>query len=547
MVIRHSLPALVFLIALGVMAACTPKEPAEKSCQVLNDCAAGETCVQGTCQKSSPDENQGVTDAGAPSSDAGSTLDAGSILDGGPISDAGSPPDGFVPADSGIDRDAGARLADGAALQDAGQSLESGNFIDAGQGLDAAASPTDAANAQSDAGGAVGGSPDAALLDSGQPDAGPGDSGAGQGVTGDAGSSDSGSQDSGLQDAGPPDGGPGYPVDVGCTHNGLVWHSVAHAQRVPLCVDQTQVARDLNDFPLAITIPEVLSGLMGNKGADLRAYAPDGTALPVEVDHWSDTDPPNVWVKVDLSGSTKAVAALLYFDLTAVATGPPLATAVWSDGFEMVHHFSQGTSDYIESTTHGRDIPKNSIDMANRNTSDAAFGVAVEAHRTDFHQMHRTQSTSWAFTEGLTVEAWVKRSTDGNWAELVGVWMDGKDSYTGTNQSNHALNPLTPTLTADGNWHYLVGTFLAGNGGAPIMALYLDGEQIASEDPGFTAIFPVQNDIYFSQLKNDTGHLDGFLDEVRIANTARAPAWIKTQYRTMQGQDVGFGDVAIRP
>jgi hypothetical protein len=177
---------------------------------VLNDCGAGQVCVEGVCKAAfSTDNGEGGSLDAGPNPDAGSPNDA----DGGGANDAGTLADAGTGFDGGAD-DGGSPLAlDGGTPADAALPAASDAAVIGQDGgaptSDAAISPPDAGAQTVDAGPPPpddAGPPDGGPVDAGPPDAGPADAGQAQ-------MGDSGDVDGGIADAGPPDSGP--PPDAG--------------------------------------------------------------------------------------------------------------------------------------------------------------------------------------------------------------------------------------------------------------------------------------------------------------------------------------------
>jgi predicted outer membrane repeat protein len=149
-------------------------------CTEDEDCPSGHICFINQCGpapatdggEAGSDGGQGGTDAGQPSdagatSEAGMTQDAGAIGDGGLFSDGGNPLDAAIPLDSGTNLpESGLSSADSGAPPDAATVVDAAVSPDAGALGDAGA-PVDAGPPQDAGPFTDGGTPDAALGDSG--------------------------------------------------------------------------------------------------------------------------------------------------------------------------------------------------------------------------------------------------------------------------------------------------------------------------------------------------------------------------------------------
>jgi hypothetical protein len=159
----------------------------------------------------------------------------------------------------------------------------------------------------------------------------------------------------------------------------------------------------------------------------------------------------------------------------------------------------------------------------------------------------------------LTVETWVKPDLlPGGGTGIVAKWSswaaDTGGSYilwqgsSGTvgwgiiTETSSAFFYDTPVLQP-GVWYHLVGTY----DGAQIR-LYLNGSQVGTPTSVTGRIASTSDACYIGRYT--TPYFNGTMDEVRVSNVARTPAWIQTEYSNQQSPSafysIGAEETQIR-
>ena len=92
----------------------------------------------------------------------------------------------------------------------------------------------------------------------------------------------------------------------------------------------------------------------------------------------------------------------------------------------------------------------------------------------------------------------------------------------------------------DNQWHHVVATY-DGSNDVDGIKLYADGSQLTIGSSANQTLGTVKNSNPFNigAINNGFESFNGYLDEVRISDTARSAAWIATEYNN-QSNPGGF-------
>ena len=318
-----------------------------------------------------------------------------------------------------------------------------------------------------------------------------------------------------------------------------VWLS-DYTYRVEITIDNTKVDATLTNFPVAVMFSSSTMDFSHFKddGYDVRFTSNDEeTLIDFERERWaSTTDGAVLWVEVPSVSSTTDTTFYMYYG-KADATDVASSTAVWDSNFKMVQHLKDNTtSQVLDSTVNNYDGTK--ISANNPIEIDGKIGKGQ-----DFSSDHINCGSVGTPTI-YTIETWIKAdalggagdlNTYGNTilspSSLYGCWMTvGKgggtevtlrafsSSVTGHNSSGANLN------TAD--WFYIVA-LATKNSTAKV---YINGVEKLS----FTADdIAWAGNLTIGDLRpNRAIYFDGIIDEVRLSDNIRTPAWIKASYNS---------------
>ncbi|KPK02136.1 MAG: hypothetical protein AMK71_03345 [Nitrospira bacterium SG8_35_4] len=293
------------------------------------------------------------------------------------------------------------------------------------------------------------------------------------------------------------------------------------------------------------------------------------TQCSVEIENWDDiNNEANLWVKVPSISSTEDTTLYLYYDSMHPLnteyignTGEYPATRVWDNAYAAVYHMAQSPSDTVpqmRDSTENYNSGSASYTMNSGNIIDGQIGKAINFSFDTRDVIDLGESRDFDITDQLTIEAAVRPSQFTDWDRIVSKsW--SADVYPwntfslNLSNNNTGFESLNFSIAAGGT-EYAVSssrqinandsTYAAGVYDGTNLYVYLDGQQEASAP--VTGLINVNSNIPVLIGKN-YWHLynsfNGEIDEVRISNVGRSPAWIKATHYSHSDNLIRFGDV----
>ena len=329
----------------------------------------------------------------------------------------------------------------------------------------------------------------------------------------------------------------------------------------------------LTNFPVLVRLSTNIPGFSyaqfasPGDGADLRFASTNGTELPFQIDQWNPAGESQIWVQVpSLTSTNDCITA--YWGNAADSAMQPCNTngAVWttpsgSSNFLLVYHLSQSGFPFADSTlqypaTSGV-APVSTTGMIGRG---CAFNGSSEFLNAGLMNIGKT----------FTLSAWVNiapaaMSEQTIWCNKQGGWNTaGFDFYVNSYQTNDGKIYFDTADGTGGNvsartaahavpfgqWHLLTGTMDGVNGAVHV---YVDGVD-QTINTGVDTAFQVTNYVRCGALltgtPGSTGSLDfnGSMDEARIENSVRSPAWVWASWATVAGSPFAtFGSIVPAP
>ncbi|MAE66809.1 MAG: hypothetical protein CMJ18_21330, partial [Phycisphaeraceae bacterium] len=333
------------------------------------------------------------------------------------------------------------------------------------------------------------------------------------------------------------------------------WLDVSWAARRKLTFDNTGQAATLTTFPVLVSLDatRIDYGRVQDGGEDLRFTDPDGTVLDYEIEKWDETGTSQVWVKVtQIDGSSGADFIWMYHDNPSAAAGEN-AGAVWSGGYQLVHHLHD---DFLDSSGFGHDgTNSGSTDAAGRVADGQSFdGI------NDRVDVGSASSVDDLFFGGATVSAWINPT---GWGEGgFGRIFDKANDITATvgwalrvedngdrlmferGFSTQFGRWRSPNLSVSlGTWQWITVAYDSSSASND-PTIYIDGNDVGAVET--TSPFGAANSdaIYTLAVGNRSVASDrtfiGALDEVRIATTQRSADWVAAQYLSMTDAFVSY-------
>jgi hypothetical protein len=298
-------------------------------------------------------------------------------------------------------------------------------------------------------------------------------------------------------------------------------------------------------------------------GADLRFVSSGGRELPFQIDQWNPAGQSLVWVQTPAITSTNDCIIGCWGNPADSAMLPCNTNgAVWNtlsgtNNFTAVYHLNQGGFPFADST------------LQYPVTAGAAptLTAGIIGNGCAFTGSQYLDPGLVKIGKDFTVSAWVNLSTSANseqtiWCNKSGGWnVAGFDFYVNSYQKSDGIiyfdsadgvggdvSQRTATNAVSfGQWHLLTGTMDGINGAVNV---YVDGVN-QTIDPGVDTAFQTTNYVRCGSLltgtPGTTGNLyfNGTMDETRIENSVRSPAWVWASWATVADSSFAtYGTIA---
>jgi hypothetical protein len=249
----------------------------------------------------------------------------------------------------------------------------------------------------------------------------------------------------------------------------------------------------------------------------------------------------NIWVRRTLSSS---VDASIYACIgnSSVTTYQATATSVWDSHYVAVFHFPDGSTLNIVDSTNTNTASNNGATAGSGQIDGAASFVQASSEDIDLGN-----NSALKISGPITLEAWVSFTgtfTDTIFPRIISNLTS--TVYTGAELVLDAPEELTPNsfylqlgnggavqdiplalsmpITV-GQIYFITGTYDGTNA-----SFYQDGTVLETDVVGSGAIGSSSLHTFVGSWTNGTFFWNGFIDEVRISNIARASDWIMTEY-----------------
>jgi biopolymer transport protein ExbB len=307
---------------------------------------------------------------------------------------------------------------------------------------------------------------------------------------------------------------------LGAPGAALAWWNDDWSGRQKITLDATPAGADLKqelvNVPVLVRLSTGKFDFLAARedGADIRLVAGDDKLpLPFHVESY---DPLNemalVWVQVPkLAPGAKTDIWLYYGNQAAPSASDPKAT--WDANHTLVLHFADRDGQFRDATAYNHALTQEGVVaspsglIGNGALFNGASRVTVAA----------VPALRIAPPGGFTFSAWVKpgegnteaalfRQQEGDNALVVGVDAQGLYARFGTAET--ARVPFPP-----GAWQHVAVTW------SDRLVVYLNGVESAAAP---AAVAELGGDLVVGE------RFSGEMDEVRLSNVARSPAWLRT-------------------
>lgn len=289
-------------------------------------------------------------------------------------------------------------------------------------------------------------------------------------------------------------------------------------------------------------------------GQDLRfaKTSSPSTHFKYQIERWDNTSKlAEVWVLVDsVKGSDSSAYITMYWgNASAIDSSSGSNVFTTSNGFVAVWHLGESSGSAEDATSNNNDGSRGGSPVQ----LEALIGKGQTfAGAEQFSNSSLTNSI--ALNGDLTISAWVKYGTVGDYQRFVDVAQSGGDGLQlqtfgttwYTDNSGGPTNNVTATTTTEntGNWHYVVAT---RNGAGADYFVYTDnGTSEASQTTGATS--PAYTKLIIGNRSSTGAYFSGNMDEVVLSNVIRSDAWIALSYQNQKATNalvtIGTGSVS---
>ena len=314
--------------------------------------------------------------------------------------------------------------------------------------------------------------------------------------------------------------------------------------------------KPLTNFPVMVRLDELRAeGILTlSSGTDLRFFDADGTALPHEIDVWKKGEQSFVWVKVPTIDVSDSDHIWLYYGNSKTIDAQN-APSVWTS-FTVVYHMSDSTA--VKPIVDSLGAHPGAWSTGSLSTIvTGQIGEAVYFNQNQFIKIGSSSLVAVNTNEARTIEAWVKSTYDKQDQEIVwqesqcigwhlGTTMAG--NFWGSFVVNSTMNYCTAQTDANVestsalDWRYLALVIDRPKGS---MSLYVDGQVTKTTPIDNTGYADGSGDFTIGAEYGGAKSFLGNIDEVRISDHARAPAWIEAQYRSMRDDFLTFAPFEV--
>ena len=323
------------------------------------------------------------------------------------------------------------------------------------------------------------------------------------------------------------------------------WPSRNIATRTTLQLDRFAPTEALGDFPLLVRVPpDAVPRDLLTAGANLSFVDTNGESLAFELETIGDATTPLVaWVRIpSWDGALPSIE--MYVGTQAVAS----ATA-WSNAFTAVWHMTDGS----DATGNGHDAIDQATTvgegqvLAARNFVPAMQSVMRVADAASLHLTEQTISM-WVNWRGIvtpdTYQVMIGRQEGGGVLDDFAVSTFNAELstvvlFTGAGD----FGPPASTLPMN-RWVHLAFVVAAEQPTGTIhLQRFVDGV-MDGEYARDGMLAQSANPIYLGADRNGTTDgefFHGSIDEVRIENAARSPAWIAATVANMRNEIISYG------
>jgi biopolymer transport protein ExbB len=270
-------------------------------------------------------------------------------------------------------------------------------------------------------------------------------------------------------------------------------------------------------------------------GSDLRFVAGDDkTPLKFHVERYdAQSNLAFVWVKVPrLAGGTATEKIYLYYGNSSAPAGAD-AAGTYDASQVLVYHFGEEpkASDVTA-------FANNAATFTAEANPASLIGAGVKFSGTTSISVPSSASLRVLPDRGATFSAWVRIEAPQSDAYVMEMSGNGRSLALGvngtqvfgrlTNNGQAQANAQSADVLTVGQWHHVALNAAAGR-----LVVFVDGNEVAS---AAAQLAEIAGALTIGAAADSTHFFTGEMDEVQVANVARAQEWIQASARA-QGQD----------
>jgi hypothetical protein len=328
--------------------------------------------------------------------------------------------------------------------------------------------------------------------------------------------------------------------------------------------DGTSIGPVLTDFPVYVDLSSMPSNFFSSVNAtdagDLRVTKGDGTTeLPREVVYFDKTNRKGE-LHFKYSGtlpSTTDTSVYIYYGNPGASDYGASATYgknnVWDNNQKAVWHVSESIGTQYDSTANGHNFT--TVTVNSQGASVAKIGRSDYFSGASGQKLSTADSPDWYYSGDFTIDTWVNFTTlptAGNDKAIYNQWTDVNNlsyleaRYVGSTYiwrvvfRKTAMSTVDLSFTSPGGfvanqWYHVV-VKRTGNQ----FNVYENGVGIGAQTNA-NPFGDLSGPLLFGTYDGaSSDKLDGYLDEIRVAQTARSDTWIYTQYSNQNAPSTFF-------
>ena len=314
---------------------------------------------------------------------------------------------------------------------------------------------------------------------------------------------------------------------------------LTYTKRKKVTISKTKVDEDLTDFPLCVRIvaDTDIGAVCKSDGTDLRFTDASNNLLYCEIGNFAvstGSATGNFWVKVPTIATANNTDCYCYYG-NGSASSQANPQNVWSNGYLFVAHYKEGTGTTIN----------NSVDGASATIQTSApghypawitglIGTAIDTTSIEATSVWADFGDNYRITGNtFTITSWIKMFSNRNNENFLCKTNYGSISYpngkiyTYFKVSGTQYSAQTTNTYGDSNWHMAQSIY--DNAHAKIL---VDGGETENVTGQAVTGNVDQSTDHFTLWAYPVGnpYFHGYIDEQRVATSARSIAWCKFEY-----------------